>query len=99
MLPDRYPLQGVKDYRTEVYAPAQTPGKVNPGSRREEVLLALDGFGEPLEQQGQILRTVHKVDFRGVDHQQVAGRVVEEEVLISLGHLLDIGVADGLFLG
>ena len=37
--------------------------------------------------------------IRGVDDEQVAGRVVEEEVFIGLGHLLDVLVADCLFVG
>src|ERR1700733_7826934 len=64
----------------------------------QEVLLSLDRFGEPLEQQRQILGAVYEVDLRRIDHQQVAGRVMEEKVLIGLRHLLDIRVTDGLFL-
>src|ERR1700691_3648049 len=67
-------------------------------SRGKEVLLALDGLGEALEQQLQIPTAIHEVDLRGVNHQQVTGGVVEEKVFVGLRYLFEVDVTDGLFL-
>src|SRR5580704_6149688 len=85
-------------YATKSIAWPAASGARSLGGGRQKILLALDGFGEPLEQQRQILLTVYKIDFRGVDHQQVTGGVVEEKVFIDLRHLFDVNVTDGLFL-
>jgi hypothetical protein len=41
----------------------------------------------------------HKVDVIGVHNQQVAGGVVEEEMLVGFGHLLQIAAGNRLLLG
>src|SRR5271156_11862 len=67
MLPDRFPFAGkIKglpegSIRRPIHPRQRGSGAL--GGRWEKVLLALDRLGESLEQQRQVLFTVHKIDF------------------------------------
>src|SRR5271163_2506017 len=63
-------------------------------TQRQKVLSPFDRLGEPVEQQLEVAIIIHKIDIGCIYHQQIAGRVVEEEMLIGLHNLLQVGVAD-----
>ena len=65
----------------------------------QEVLRSVDRFSEAFEEELEIAVVVNEVDIAGVDDEQIAGGVVEEEVFVGGGHLLDVFLADGALAG
>ena len=54
------------------------------GFERQVILGAFDRLLEAMEQIIQVFISLHEVDFRGIDHQQVSGAIVKEEVVEGL---------------
>src|SRR5690348_13813710 len=73
----------------------ETWGTRQCSSQGQEVLRAVDGFAEALEEGLEIAVVVDEVDVAGVDDEQIAGAVVEEVVLVRGDDLFDVFVADG----
>jgi hypothetical protein len=59
-------------------------------AKGQKVLGAVDRLGEALEEQLEVAVIIHEVDVAGVDDEEVARGVVEEEMFISGGYLLDV---------
>ena len=54
---------------------------------------------QPPQQSLQVLVITHKVDIVRIHDQQIAGGVVEEEMLVGLGHMLQVAAGNRLLLG
>jgi hypothetical protein len=59
----------------------------------------VDRLGKALEQELEVVVVVHEVDVAGIDDEEIARGVMEEEVLVGGGDLLDVFVADGALAG
>ena len=65
----------------------------------QEILRSVDRLREAFEKELEIAVVVNEVDIAGVDDEQIAGGVVEEEVLVGGGHLFDVFLADSALAG
>ena len=68
-------------------------------AERKEILRALDGLADPAQQDLEVFAALDEVDLGGVDDQQIAGGVVEEEMFVGLDDLFHVLVADGALVG
>jgi hypothetical protein len=68
-------------------------------AEREEVLGAFDGLADAAEEDLEVFAVFDEVDVGGVDHEEIAGRVVEEEMFVGFCDLFEVFVADGAFDG
>src|SRR5215472_5221225 len=74
------------------------------GAEGEEILGAFDGVLEAAEELLQVVAALDKINFGGVDDQEVGGGVAEEEMFVGAGDFLDVFERDlrllaGGFLG
>ena len=65
----------------------------------KEVLSAFDGFADAAQEGLEVFAVLDEIDFGGVNDEQVAGRVVEEEMFVGFDDLFHVLVADGALVG
>ena len=65
----------------------------------QEVLGAFDGFADPAEENLEVFAALDEIELGGVDDEQVAGGVVEEEMFVGFDDLFHVLVADGALVG
>src|SRR3954470_7274250 len=68
-------------------------------AQRQEVLCAFDRLRQTAQQLLQVFVAVNEIYVGSIYHQEVARRVVEEEVLVRLRDFLDVVVAHRFLAG
>src|SRR5216683_5476541 len=64
----------------------------------EEVLGAFDGFLEAAQEKLEVFAALDEVNVRRVDHEEVRGRVAEEEMFVGARDFLDVFEGDASFV-
>src|SRR6266567_7448369 len=68
------------------------------GAEGEEVLGSLDGFLKAAQKELEVVAALDEINVRRVDHQEVRGRVAEEEVFVGARDFLDVFEGDATFV-
>src|SRR3990170_1134018 len=86
----------VKDSRD---APEGKPRRGSGVPQRQEVLRALHRLLETLQELLQVRVAPDEIDFRGIDDEQIGGRVAEEKVFVGARHFFNVFERDAGFAG